>query len=296
MQKLSTEIIARLTAEKAVNKEIDFMIYISSFQDSRGKICGVHYRTLCEKMGMSFQTFYNVKQSLEERGYIRCRKSGCGDYDITILGNSEQECIGKGYVNTNHNMFRQKEFRQLRAGEKLLAMYLMQITRLGKGHFEIKTENFYEKYRKKFGVSRRVLRSYLMRLKTFFSIGIKDRKYYITPKKNLYRRDGEVSENRRFKEFHVDVILRRLRIRNTAERDREELMTLFDQYRERLAAVGKQAMESIEWAVRESIEKLNGDRRRIEIRELKPSLVHKILIPRVEKLEAEYRIQMNRNF
>lgn len=82
MQKLRNSNIAKMIAAKITNKEIDFLIYISRFQDDNGKVYGIHYKELCETMHMSYQEFYNVKLSLEEKGFIKCEKSHRIDHDI----------------------------------------------------------------------------------------------------------------------------------------------------------------------------------------------------------------------
>lgn len=98
MQKLRNSNIAKMIAAKITNKEIDFLIYISRFQDDNGKVYGIHYKELCETMHMSYQEFYNVKLSLEEKGFIKCEKSHRIDHDITILDNSDSDCRQNGYV------------------------------------------------------------------------------------------------------------------------------------------------------------------------------------------------------
>ena len=47
MQKLRNSNIAKMIAAKITNKEIDFLIYISRFQDDNGKVYGIHYKELC---------------------------------------------------------------------------------------------------------------------------------------------------------------------------------------------------------------------------------------------------------
>lgn len=289
MQKLKNSIIDNMIKARLTGKEIDFMIYVSRYQDTMGKVCGVHYKTLCSEMGMSYQEFYNAKNALQEKGFIRCEKSNRIDHDITIIGNTDQDCRNSGYINTNHNIFFEKAFFKLKAGAKLLALFLMKVTRAGKGHFEIYVKNFYDTekeggYPERFGVTERILRAYLMSLKEFFSIGIKDRKYYITPKKNLYRKTGEESENRRYKEYHVDVILRRMRATSMDTVARNEICSYFDQYKRRIMALGRTVFTEIERAV---IQSLAPDALREEKGFLKVNhkFVHKLLKENVAKME-----------
>lgn len=274
------------------SKEVDFMLFISRYQDSSGRIGGVHYKTLCEEMGMSYQEFYNVKRSLQEKGFICCEKNNWMDHDITIIGNTELECKESGYINTNHNIFYEKSFYKLKAGAKLLAMYLMKVTRAGEGHFEIYVKNFYDtekedNYPKKFGVSVRILQSYLMSLKEFFSIGIKDRKYFISPKKILYRKIGETTEAERYREYCIDVIARRLHIKEINLPARRELKKLFVQYGQRITKAGKYISDTIEKAVADSIGFLQARGKDKSIN-INCKLIHKLL--KIDVMEMERAI------
>jgi len=42
------------------NKEIDFLLHISHFQNERGQIIGIYYRDVCSACNMSIQTFYDL--------------------------------------------------------------------------------------------------------------------------------------------------------------------------------------------------------------------------------------------
>lgn len=292
MQKIKNSILDRMIACRLNNKEIDFLLYVSRFQDQYGKVCGVYYKDVCRKMDMSCQEFYNVKESLEKKNFIRCEKSNWADHDITIIGNFEEECLKEGYISTNHNIFYQKEFWNLKAGAKLLAMYLMKVTYAGRGYFKISTRKFYDKkegYSGKFGVTARVLRGYLMSLKgLFFSIGIKDGLYYIEPLKCIYRKMHEKSEQKRYEEHHVESICRRVKIKEAAADALRDVETLFHQYRQRTESAGCSIMKLMEKAVRRSLEVINSNSDgKIKKRELRASLVHKMLKEEIEKKESK---------
>lgn len=280
MQKLKNSNIARMIDAKLTSKEIDFLIYVSRFQDSSGTAYGIHYKELCETMHMSHQEFYNAKASLEEKGFIQCGKSHRTDHDITIIDNHEADCLRDGYVNTNHNIFYQDVFIQMKAGTKLLALEMMKITYAGKGYFEIGVTYFYEKYRKLFGVSKRVLRFYLMELKTFFSIGIKNKKYYIEPRKRIYRKEQEQTEADRMRQHLAEAILRRNRIKETENAEKRDFKELFAQYGK--IQTGK-LFSCLEWAIERSLEILNEGEKRIKKRILRAPLVHKLLLEEMER-------------
>ncbi len=280
MQKLNVNVIANLIAAKATSKEIDFIIYISRFQNNDGRINGVHYKDVCKNTGMSYQAFYDVKQSLIDKKIISGDKSNRIDHDITILNNSFQseEDMKRGYINTNHHIFYIREFRYLKAGAKLLAMELMRLSYAGTGECRIGTEKFYEKYTKIFQVTKRVMRTYLMQLKEFFSIGIKNGIYFIRPKHVVYRKPEQKTENENYVEHEVEVVCRRNRIEILSEKDKKDVYELATRQYKNLAGIYQlDIIELLKEAIEKSLTKLNQDKPKGIARILKPKLVHKIL-------------------
>lgn len=277
MQKLKNSIVEDMIAKKLTSKEIDFLLYISRFQDDNGRVDGVHYREVCENMHMSYQGFYDVKQSLTVKGLISCGKSSRIDHDITILGNTfpSQEEFKKGYINTNHCIFFNEAFYKLKAGAKLLAMKLMERIRDDWGLYHIGTGKFLEEYHEMFGVSVRVMRGYLMALKEFFLIRIKDGQYYISPKKNVYNNLAiQPSENHNYAVHTVEMFCRRSRIRETKEIDVNDTSVLIGQYKKAALDAGKDIIQVVGRAIEKSVETILETSRN-KIRRLKPKLVHK---------------------
>lgn len=281
MQKIKNSIVDRMIEQKCTANEITFLLYISMFQDLTGRVTGVHYKDVCDATNMSIQGYYDVKESLESKGFVKCEKNDYSDCDITIVGNAYngEEYNRAGYINTNHNIFFCKEFQELKAGAKLLAMKLMIITFSGKGYFEIGVKKFYDKengYQKRFDVSSRVMRSYLMSLKPLFSIGIKDGKYYIEPKKIIYRKAGTKEETERFREKAVEVVLRRSRIKDPGAGE-QEIYSLFKQYDAKAEVEKKQLVSLIDRAVKKSLEILNKGKSWIKYKIINIKLIHKLL-------------------
>ena len=280
MQKLSNAVIEKMIVAKLTSKEIDFMLYISRFQDDDGHISGVHYKEVCDNAEMSYQGFYDVKQSLIDKNFIVCDKSNRIDHDITILNNSfrGEEDFKAGYVKTNHNIFYTQEFRCLKAGAKLLAMWIMIASYSGVGEWRIGTAKFYDKYTKIFGVTKRVMRSYLMQLKEFFSIGIKEGIYYIRPKNVIYKKPGQKTENEDYAEHEVDVTCRRNRIKVLSEKDKKDVCELATRQYKRVAQVyNLDIIGLLKEAIVISLDRLNMNNPKHSIRVLKPKMVHKIL-------------------
>lgn len=290
MQKISNEIVDTLIKMKATSKEIDFLLHISRFQDDNGIIEGVHYKEVCSETKMSYQGFYDVKQSLIDKKIISSEKGNRIDHDITILNNSfkSEEDHKRGYVSTAHRIFQSEKFHELKAGAKLLAMKLMMMTRAGKNQYHIGTAKFYDEYTKLFKVSKRVMRTYLMQLKSFFSIGIRDGIYYIRPKNAVYKERGDKTDKELYVEHQVDSCLRRNRINKLSPDKKQDVCNLAShQYWAEAEAWGLDIVGLLKTAIEASIVQLNEGRKKSRplIRELKPNLIHKILRADLTRLE-----------
>lgn len=279
MQKIKSSVLEGMIKAGVTSKEFDFLIYISRYQDEGGRVEGVHYKDVCGEMGISFQGFYDTKRSLEEKGIISTGKSSRIDHDITIIGNSFEgvENFGESYINTNHNIFQCREFYALKAGTKLLAMEMMKISYAGQGKAVIGKDKFYEKYCGMFRVSRRIMRSYLMQLKAFFSVGLKEGKYYITPLVKVYRKPGTKTENERYAEHQAKTICRRYRMDITDDKAISDTAELAAQYKRAAYQAGRDVWSLLQEAIGKSLDMLNGACRTYKIRTIKPKLIHKIM-------------------
>lgn len=263
---------------RLTSKEIDFLLYVSRFQDDNGNVAGVHYREVCEAMHMSYQGFYDVKKSLVEKGFIESTKSNRIDHDIKIIDNAflSQEDINAGYVNTNKEIFRNEDFYKMKAGAKLLALQFIKVSRSNRGQYKIGKNTFYEKYTSMLGVDRRAIRVYLMQLRKFFSIGIKDGMYYMRPKVAGLTA-GHVFESDNFNDHNVEVMCRRNKIKNPEKKSLKDVSGLIKQYKKMALEVHKDIIGVLNQAIEKSIEQLNINEKTLRIRELKPKLIHKIL-------------------
>ncbi len=196
MRKLKAEIIDKLIAARATGAEIDFVIWLSHYQNEEGLVRGVYYRDAASELRMSYQTFYNVKRSLEEKGVIAVEKDERyhGDWDIRIVGNDfsgEDLAPGKpahNYLSTGNDVFYSREFYEMKANEKLMTMLYIKIAAAGSPSYHIGTGKFFDKYTRLFGVGKRTLQNYLTGIKRFFAVGVKDREYWINP---LRRKTGK---------------------------------------------------------------------------------------------------------
>lgn len=184
--KLKHKVILKCIEKKLTKAELDFLLELVKYQTEDGIVRGVYYKDIMEKIDISYQTFYDIKKSLERKGMIYSRKINYTDHEIVIVDNKFVDQDGnskmEAYLNLNLSVFDTEEFKKLKAGEKLLMLEFLRLQTSGKCKFSTKigVSVFFEKYRALFGVQKRVLKSYLITLKQFFSIGIKDNMYYIT--------------------------------------------------------------------------------------------------------------------
>lgn len=262
---------------RITSKEIDFLIYISRFQDESGRVEGVHYKDVCDTIHISYQAFYDIKNSLIEKGFISAEKTNRIDHDITIIGNSFKNVEEfESYINTNYDIFYDEKFLAMKAGSKLLAMEMMKRTFAGQGSTVIGKEKFYESFCKMFQVSKRVLRHYLMQIKKFFNIDLKDGKYYIKSPTEMYQRHT-MTENERYGKHKVRMICRRKRMDLTDDKAIADTAGLAAQYGEHARLAGKEIWSIIQLAISQSLEKLDGACKAHQTRTVEPKLIHKLI-------------------
>lgn len=195
--KIKYSIIQKLNTLTA--KEMDLFFYLVRRQNQEdGTVEGVYYRDVMRQAGMCRQSFYNALRGLEKKQAVTVTKISDMDYNVCIPGNAfpAREEYRKGYVNLNRQAFRSKKFQALKAHEKFMLLEFLKGTHENGHSLNMKTENLYEKFMKLLKVSKRVIRGYLHRLKQFFSIGVKDGKYYITYLHSVFHdRSGKAEEN-----------------------------------------------------------------------------------------------------
>lgn len=282
MQKLSYGVLQKLIEKNVTSAEIDVLLYVSRYQNNQGVAEGIYYRSICEDLNISYQTFYDVKESLIEKGIISVRKNHYLDHDITILDNdfTNPEMYHKGYINTNHELFACSQFRMMKAGSKLLAMDLMKNNLTSNKSYHCGVEKFFVQFMEKLDICKRTLQRYLKELRLLFHIGVKDKQYWITIRAFAKQRQKK-QENQRYRDNSIAVALRRNRIESRMVRteDVKALDALMSQYNKEIEKQerfsGGFSLSSI---VEKSIEVLNpGIQKKKWERKLKPNLIHRIL-------------------
>ncbi|HIS62150.1 MAG TPA: hypothetical protein IAC14_07880 [Candidatus Scybalomonas excrementigallinarum] len=281
--KLKHKIITKMITKKLTRAEVDFLLYIAQYQSDSGEVIGIYYKEIIKALNISYQTFYDLKNSLSKKGLITAEKGSYTDWNICILENDfhyqsedDKEPVVKNdpYLNLNFEIFSKNEFKAMKAGEKLLFLefFRMQVASKGKYSIKIRVEEFYKKYKALFGVQKRVLQDYLTTLKQFFSIGIKNGMYYITALKDTMKKDSRV-ENQVRDEYAFHVLCRRDRI--AEDESAKDTLALIKQYAKKgcnFFMLQKAILKS--WKIlNKGIEDVKSWRI-----ELKPDLIHKLLL------------------
>lgn len=277
MQKLSYAVLDKLIEKHVTSAEIDVLLYISRYQNNQGVAEGIYYKTVCEELNIVYQTFYDVKESLVEKGIIAVEKNHYLDYDIKILDNdfSHPEDWKQGYLNTNYEMFASSQFRNLKAGAKLLAMDLMKNNLAGGRSYHCKTDNFFKIFMNKFQICKRTLQEYLKMLRLLFYIGVKEHQYWITIR-NFAKEKQLGSENSNYHKNSIEVAIRRNRITHTRKEDVIKMERILNNYKRQINELFNGF--SLSNTVLRSLEKLNpGVKKEKWKRELKPNLIHRVL-------------------
>lgn len=289
MQKISNVVLQKMINANLTSLEINFILVIARVQANDGTVEGVYYKDIIGQLSCSVQQFYNMLSSLQEKGIIECHKASYYDYDIRILDNvMENEYDRKnGYISLAKGMFCDA-FMKLKAGEKLLAMELLrrqdiQFRKLKKPSLCFNVDTLYEKFCGMLQVTCRVLRQYLTSLKEFFSIGIKDGKYYITPLKHSYSMEIDApSDADRYNEHIVLIDCRRQRIdtEGYGPEALKETARLIKQYGIMAIEKGIDIVKLVRQGISESVDKAGSYK--AKQRRLEYKLIHKIVRQHIE--------------
>lgn len=165
MYKLKNSYIDRMISNKLTSKEIDFILHIALYQDDIGRVISVYYKDVCAAIGVSNQGFYNILNSLRDKKMISYEKKHRVDIQVILLGNDfSNRNFEQGYLKIAGSNFASKKFRELKAGAKLLYLYMQRFTN-GK---HMLVQNFYEEFSKIFSIGKKCLQTWLTELKKKF--------------------------------------------------------------------------------------------------------------------------------
>lgn len=281
--KLSYQLLEKMNNDNLKPTRIELLIYLVKNQDNAtGKVFGVHHKDVKAACGMVRQSFYNALKDLEQRDYIETLRHKEGYYTIKVKNNSFPELAqGKKpvnhYIDLQKQAFNSKDFKALKANEKFLMLMLYKRTHEGRiNSYEIGVENFYIKFTKDFEVSKRVVRSYLHSMKKFFSVGIKDGKYYITYKHSKFKEKIDKPERLIRDERLIKEMACMLKIRNTNSFEISQTAEFFHQYKQMAKENGKDLKKAIFEVIKETISGILQKERRLEYKLINIKLAKKL--------------------
>lgn len=224
------------------SNEISFLLYVTRYQDQKGHVTGVHYKDVCDHIFISTQTFYTVLYSLKEKGFIDYEKNHYTDYDITILDNDfTKPNERKGYIVLTDRLFELPEFHALKAGEKLLALYIYRYNSANDRPYQIGCDKFIKKWQSKLKVTVRVLKGYLHKLKSLSLIfsAVRRDQYVMGPMKRTLVKNESIADRKYCHRGIVGSVCRRNRVKNYGEKEMKDTCELLDQYTNLAKNAGK---------------------------------------------------------
>lgn len=213
MYKLKKTYIERMLGAHLSSREIDFLLYIARFQNDEGIVQSVYFRDVCASINISHQEFYNILRSLSGKQLIKSEKNTRFDYEITLCDNSfSDKNFSEGYLNVESKDFACDEFRRMKAGAKLLYLYMQRYT---EGRHML-AANFYAEYSKRLGVTVKTVQCYLKELKDNYFLFVSKKRnrayHYEMMIKNSTVLDKDPINRPREKQGYLDNICQYLRI------------------------------------------------------------------------------------
>lgn len=162
MYKLHNTFIDKMIEKKLTSKEIDFVLYIANYQDQSGKVMSVYYKDVCEGIHISVQKFYDILNDLSQKEILTYKKEEYADVSVVLNGNDfTDKDFSNGYLKVGAIDFQNEKFAKLKAGSKLLYLYMQRFTN-GK---HAKVAKFYEDFSELLGVKKKTIQAYIHELK-----------------------------------------------------------------------------------------------------------------------------------
>jgi len=186
LNKLKNTFIDRMVENQLSSTEIDFILYIANYQNDFGAVASVYYKDVCSAIHISVQKFYDIIASLSKKKLLDASKINPADICIRLLGNDfSAGDYSQGYLKVASIDFQDEKFRHMKAGSKLLFLYMQRFVQ-GK-HMLI--SNFYETFCALFHKSKKSMQNYLRELKKNFYLFISKKRnkaynYEMTIKKS----------------------------------------------------------------------------------------------------------------
>lgn len=235
--KVSFLLIRKPNMAQLSNVGMALLMHLLFRQDEKGNVKGVHYRDVVKDTGICKQSFYNAMEELYQKQLIdKPERIDDGSYyNIFIYDNDfSDKDFNKGYINLQRKVFHKKAFKNLKAHEKYLVFYFMMRTYENTSSFPIKPKTLYCNLMKLFGVTKRVVRSYIHSIRQFFSVGIKNGKYYITYKSSAFSETTGKAERFYRDRAFILYLKNKNKIRTVSDKEKEidQLAELIYQWRQ----------------------------------------------------------------
>lgn len=160
MWNLKHAYIDKMISGRLTSREVDFLLEIAGSLDDGGNVYGVYYKDICRKIGISCQKFYDILNSLQDKGLIIFEKGSYYDFNVHLAGNDfrdGEQARSEGYLKLGDKDFSSAKFRKLKAGGKLILLYLLRF-RNGK---DMPGGEFCGKFAAWLGVKVRTVKEYL---------------------------------------------------------------------------------------------------------------------------------------
>lgn len=117
--------------EQCTAKEIDLMLEIAQYQNDKGLIEAIDYKTICNNIDICYSSFFKLLKSLELKEIIKIDylNEDYGFWRVLILDNdlSNKETYKDGYININNEFLHSLDFKKLKQGEKVIILNLFKI-------------------------------------------------------------------------------------------------------------------------------------------------------------------------
>lgn len=184
MQKMKFSLVNRVIKEQLTSMEYNLIFYLVKICNHKGECVGVYYQVITQELSCSKATFYQIRDSLTEKGFITWQKNHSADIDIQLTGNDfteNGEIVYKDYLNTNISILNDKSFYSLRVGAKQLVLELLKRGAAGKKNkLWYIPFNQYKRFAEILRVSLRIVKEYFADIKRWIQVGhaVKDGKEY----------------------------------------------------------------------------------------------------------------------
>lgn len=267
MSKLCSRVVYKLIDKNCTSKEIQFMLFLAQYQDKDGICHGIYYKDAMNETPCCKQSFYAILKSLQEKEIISVTRESQVDYDILIIGNTEDDIKASGqYLYARTPILHTDAFRDMPAFAKMIAIDLILLVGANRGAWDIGKNKFKERYFDSDFLPQKIewktFLAYIREIKKILMVkpvlnskgGIK---YVI--KLKLNKKEQRPHDNRSDSELSNEYYLKRLCLRskfsfiNTANLiDAAGYLT---QYFYEAKKLGKDIFKVLKWAFESSIEK-----------------------------------------